>query len=209
MRRCIEADLLESQAGLDHCPVKAAAEVWRSCREQLRRVVDNKGLTAHSHRVFFDQYAPLVNRLVAGPQKERHQELLALEAAGVVMWVHGSQVMHNAHTGQISIVDKESRPTALDAVVAAHVTRPDETTLPTIIRQLKLSGLIHSLNGRGQGISVDGEGKAQPNLWITGPIAEGATYYNHYVPSSGSYSRAFVDADRIAREMVGICVSVL
>lgn len=208
MRSFIEADLLESQAGLDHCPIKAAAEVWRSCREQLRRLVDNNGLTAHTHRVFFDEYAPLVNRLVAGPQKERHRELLALEQAGVLEWVHGSKVMHSPHSGQTSIVDREGSPTVLDAIVTAHVTRPDEHALPRIIRQLKASGIIHSLNGEDQGVSVDREGKAQPNLWITGPIVEGATYYNHYVPSSGSYSRAFVDADRIAREMLGICVSV-
>jgi hypothetical protein len=105
-------------------------------------------------------------------------------------------------------VGSEGGHTVLDAIVAAHVTGPDEPALPAIIRQLKASGIIHSLNGEGQGVSVDGEGKAQPNLWITGPIVEGATYYNHYVPSSGSYSRAFVDADRIAREMLGLCVSV-
>ncbi|MFJ3521417.1 FAD/NAD(P)-binding protein [Pseudomonas sp. NPDC090203] len=208
MRSFIEADLLQSQTGLDRCPIKAAAEVWRSCREQLRRVVDNKGLSANSHRVFFEEYAPLVNRLVAGPQKERHQELLALEEAGILRWVHGSKVMHNAHTGQTSIVDSEGSHTVLDAIVVAHVTGPDAPALPGIIRQLKASGIIHSQNGEGQGVSVDGEGRAQPNLWITGPIVEGATYYNHYVPSSGSYSRAFVDADRIAREMLGLCVSV-
>ena len=208
MRNFIEADLLESQTGLDRCPIKAAAEVWRSCREQLRRVVDNKGLSAHSHRVFFDEYAPLVNRLVAGPQKERHQELLALEAAGVLRWVHGSKVMHNVQTGQISIFDSEGSSTGLDAVVAAHVSTLEKGALPNIIRQLKASGIIHSLNDEGQGVCINGEGKAQPNLWITGPIVEGATYYNHYVPSSGSYSRAFVDADRIAREMLGLCVCV-
>lgn len=208
VRNFIEADLRQSEAGLDHSPIKAAAEVWRSCREQLRRVVDNKGLTAQSHRLFFREYAPLVNRLVAGPQKERHDELLALEAAGLLRWVHGSKVMHNAHSGQNSILDGEGRHTPLEAIVVARATEPDEAALPTIIRQLKASGIIHSLDGEGRGVTVDGEGKAQPNLWITGPIVEGATYYNHYVPSSGSYSRAFVDADRIAREMLGLSVEV-
>jgi hypothetical protein len=206
IRRFIEADLRESQSGLDHSPIKAAAEVWRSCREQLRRVVDNQGLTPQSHALFFNEYAPLVNRLVAGPQKERHQELLALEAAGVLRWVHGSRVRHEGDA--VSIIDDDGEPARLEAVIAAHVSDNRHEALPKIIRQLKAGGVIHSVDESGSSVFVNSEGKAQPNLWITGPVVEGATYYNHYVPSSGSYSRAFVDADRIAREMLGINVPI-
>ncbi|SEQ89851.1 FAD-NAD(P)-binding [Pseudomonas sp. NFACC02] len=208
VKRFIEDDVKESILDLDHSPIKAAVEVWRSCREQLRRVVDNQGLTRESHRIFFSEYAPLVNRMVAGPQKERHQELLALAEAGVLQWVHGSKVMHNPNTSDVSVTLEGGKVLVLDAVISAHVR--DNRTLasqPRIIRQLRESGIVHSLNGNGEAPYVDGHGKAQPNLWITGPIVEGATYYNHYVPSSGSYSRAFVDADRIAREMLGMTVT--
>ncbi|MFK3797561.1 FAD/NAD(P)-binding protein [Pseudomonas sp. NPDC088444] len=205
----IQEDLKESIADLDHSPIKAAAEVWRSCREQLRRVVDNNGLTPESHRVFFDEYAPLVNRMVAGPQKERHQELLALAKAGIVYWVHGSKVMHNSRTGETSIQQSDTEIISLETVICAHVSDSRRSDAqPEIIRQLRESGIIHSLNAEGEGVRVNSEGKAQPNLWITGPMVEGSTYYNHYVPSSGSYSRAFVDADRIAREMLGVVVTV-
>lgn len=201
----IETDVKESILDLDHSPIKAAVEVWRSCREQLRRVVDNRGLTPESHRLFFNEYAPLVNRMVAGPQKERHQELLALAQAGVLQWVHGSNVTHSASTSDVSVTLDDGQVLVLDALICAHVS--DNRALasqPRIIRQLRESGIIHSVDGIGEAPHVDSHGKAQPNLWITGPIVEGATYYNHYVPSSGSYSRAFVDADRIAREMLGV-----
>jgi len=209
VREFIEEDLRESISGLDHSPVKAAVEVWRSCREQLRRVVDNHGLTAESHKVFFGEYAPLVNRLVAGPQKERHQELLALADAGVLQWVHASKVMHSEVSGAVSVVQAHGPIVTMNFLICAHGSDGlKAATQPAVIRQLRESGIIHSLNEAGEGIYVDGQGKAQPNLWITGPIVEGATYYNHYVPSSGSYSRAFVDADRIAREMLGMKVNV-
>jgi len=208
VREFIEEDLRESISGLDHSPVKAAVEVWRSCREQLRRVVDNNGLTPESHRIFFNEYAPLVNRMVAGPQKERHQELLALVDAGIVQWLHYSKVIHNPETGDVSIQHSDGSPIPLNALVCAHVSDSRRIeSQPKIILQLRNSGVLHSLNDQGEGIHVDSHGKAQPNLWITGPIVEGATYYNHYVPSSGSYSRAFVDADRIAREMLGLAVT--
>ncbi len=212
MRAFIERDIAQSCLGLDASPIKAAIEVWRSCREQLRRVVDNRGLTTDSSRVFFEDYAPHVNRMVAGPQKERHQELLALADAGIVHWVHHCQVIHSADGAPDKLVfmdNQATRSSPLQGVIKAHVSNAcDLSSLPSIIRSLKSNGIIHSLNENGEGMLVDSEGKAQPNLWITGPLVEGSTYYNHYVPSSGSYSRAFVDADRIAREMLGLNVEV-
>lgn len=203
VKAIIENDLKHSLLDLDHSPIKAAVEVWRSCREQLRRVVDNQGLTPESHRIFFNDYAPLINRMVAGPQKERHQELLALAEAGVLQWVHGSNVRRSSTTSDITIA-LDGEVLVLDALISAHVANNSVlASQPRIIRQLRESGIIHSVTGCGEAPYVDSHGQAQPNLWITGPIVEGATYYNHYVPSSGSYSRAFVDADRIAREMLG------
>lgn len=212
MRAFIARDIEQSLLGLDSSPIKAAIEVWRSCREQLRRVVDNRGLTTDSNRIFFEAYAPHVNRMVAGPQKERHQELLALADAGIVHWVHHSQVIHRADGAPTKLVLMNHHAACLNPlqrVIKAHVSNAcNMSSLPAIIRSLKKNGIIHSLNDDGEGVLVDSEGRAQPNLWITGPLVEGSTYYNHYVPSSGSYSRAFVDADRIAREMLGLNVEV-
>ncbi|UZJ60499.1 FAD/NAD(P)-binding protein [Pseudomonas sp. KU26590] len=209
MRAFIERDTAQSLLGLDSSPIKAAIEVWRSCREQLRRVVDNRGLTTYSGRVFFGEYAPHVNRMVAGPQKERHQELLALADAGIVHWVHHTQVIHSTEGAPTEVALARELAVPLQRVIKAHFSNAREiASLPKIIRTLKRSGVIHSLTENGEGVLVTSEGKAQPNLWITGPLVEGSTYYNHYVPSSGSYARAFVDADRIAREMLGLNVEV-
>jgi hypothetical protein len=209
IREFIERDLAQSSLGLDASPIKAAIEVWRSCREQLRRAVDNQGLTPEARRVFFGIYAPHVNRMVAGPQKERHQELLALADAGIVHWVRHSEVIHSTTGSPTTIRSYGDLEVPLRDVIKAHLPNAyGISSLPELVRALKASGVIPSLNEHGEGVLVNSEGKAQPNLWITGPLVEGSTYYNHYVPSAGSYSRAFVDADRIAREMLGLNVEV-
>lgn len=212
VREVIERDLLESRAGIDGSPLKAAAEVWRNCREQLRRLVDDQGLTPASHAAFFADYAPLVNRLVAGPQKERHEELLALADAGVLCWLHASQVQRRASDAWLIEGLAEEGVVTVDALVRARVVDNRQADAqPAVIRSLRDAGMLQGLDGDGHGVRVDGEGRAlnergyaQPGLWLTGPIVEGATYYNHYVPSGGGYSRAFADANRIARGMLGL-----
>jgi uncharacterized NAD(P)/FAD-binding protein YdhS len=48
---------------------------------------------------------------------------------------------------------------------------------------------------------VDANGRADRRLWVIGPLCEGATFYNHLVPSPGGYNRAFVDAHRCVAEL--------
>ncbi|WP_256079603.1 FAD/NAD(P)-binding protein, partial [Massilia sp. YIM B04103] len=212
MRAFIEQDLRDSTCGLAASPVKAAAEVWRDCREQLRRVIDDRGLTPASQRLFFQSYAPLVNQLVAGPQKERHEELLALLAAGVLRLARVRRVERRG-AGATLWLDEEAQPLAMDYLVAARIPdnrHPEQQ--PEAVASLRRAQLLQCLDGSGFGVRTDGQGRAidaqgrsADNLWVLGPLAEGSTYYNHYVPSSGAYSRAFMDAQRIAQAVLAAC----
>ncbi|MGI5341223.1 hypothetical protein ACQEVS_29390 [Streptomyces sp. CA-181903] len=47
---------------------------------------------------------------------------------------------------------------------------------------------------------VGADGTSDRRLWLIGPLCEGATFYNHLIPTPG-YSRAFVDAHRCVTEM--------
>ncbi len=42
---------------------------------------------------------------------------------------------------------------------------------------------------------LDRAGRPQPRLWVLGPLTEGARYFNHYLPSPKSRSKAFAEAD--------------
>ena len=48
---------------------------------------------------------------------------------------------------------------------------------------------------------IDIDGRPDRRIWVLGPLCEGATFYNHLVPSPGGFSRPVHDAHR--------CVSAL
>lgn len=196
----LRADLAASRQGLDESPLKAALEVWRDLRDGLRAVVDGRALTPSSRRRFFRDTVPMINRLVAGPQWERIAEFLCLIEEGVAEIV----------------TEGDARPAGSAApdggrvrVIRAHVpmsgtTRRDAPLLWNLARK----GLVASMQAEAEidGVAVTPEGRVltpdgtvSGGLWAFGPPVEGATYYNHYVPSPGGFSRAYYDAHRAVR----------
>ena len=79
----IETDLDEALAE-GGSPVKAAQEVLRILRDQLRSVIEFGGLSLESYIDFQSNVRGRINRLEAGPPPLRSQQLLALLDAGVV-----------------------------------------------------------------------------------------------------------------------------
>jgi hypothetical protein len=79
----IEDDLTEALRP-GGSPVKAAQEVLRILRDQLRSVIEFGGLTLESYVDFQSNVRGRINRLEAGPPPMRSQQLLALLDAGVV-----------------------------------------------------------------------------------------------------------------------------
>ena len=79
----VETDLDEALA-VGGSPVKAAQEVLRILRDQLRSVIEFGGLSLESYIDFQSNVRGRINRLEAGPPPLRSQQLLALLDAGVV-----------------------------------------------------------------------------------------------------------------------------
>lgn len=217
VRAFIADDLAESQRGVAASPLKSALEVWRDLRDVLRDAVNHMGLQPDSRLRFYSLYAPLINRTVAGPQLERHEELLALIDAGRVRIAPGRLIAAGpAQQSGISLTFSEQpqTPVNLDWRVRAHV--PSSGLLATdsrILKALHEHALIRPISPRPghDGIDVDSHGhpldlfgRSLSNLWLAGPAVEGGTYYNHYVPSSGAWSRALSDAHRMAGACLGL-----
>lgn len=188
----LEADLHESRLGRGESAIKAAIEVWRDLRDRLRQAVDFDGLTDASHRQFYGRWHKAINRLVAGPQKERHADLLALCDAGLLTFLK---------PGSRPAIDHFKRVAGY--VQSSGVVNSDCAP----VRDLARLGLIRPRTDVPgiDGIDVDAAchpkssaGEPVRNLWVLGPLAEGSCYYNHYVTSAGAPSRLFMDAHRAA-----------
>ncbi|MGW7360577.1 FAD/NAD(P)-binding protein [Streptomyces sp. NPDC054802] len=204
-------DLAEARAGLGVSPLKEALEVLRDHRDVLRAAVDAPGLDDESLAHFFRAVAPLVNRLVIGPQLDRSAELLSLIEAGVVRIGPGPapKVVPPAGNGPWRLESTLlERPAAeeVDHVVHAHVTEPVAERVPgSLLRRLVDSGRVRTrtagevplpgLEVDRHGRSVGRTGRTEPRLFFLGPHTEGSSYYNHYVPSPGAPSRALLDAE--------------
>lgn len=85
LRGRLDDDVRLARQGNVGGPVKAALDVLRDLRNELRLAVDHAGLTAASHRDDLDHwYTPLNAYLSIGPPASRIEEMAALMDAGVL-----------------------------------------------------------------------------------------------------------------------------
>ncbi|MET9445076.1 FAD/NAD(P)-binding protein [Streptomyces sp. NPDC006610] len=85
LRAHLDDDVRLARQGNVSGPVKAALDVLRDLRNEIRLAVDHSGLTAASHRRDLDRwYTPLNAYLSIGPPASRIEEMAALIDAGVL-----------------------------------------------------------------------------------------------------------------------------
>ncbi|MFF5096297.1 MULTISPECIES: FAD/NAD(P)-binding protein [Actinosynnema] len=200
------ADLAEAELGLGASALKEALEVLRDHRESVRAALDPPGLTEESHRQFADEWAALINRTVIGPQKERIRELLHLVEAGVVELAPGpAPRLERDGLGWALVSTALGRPArvAVDRVVRANISwpLPDDPLDPVGAALRSWAEVGPDRSARllldRDGFATAREGGGRSAVAVFGPPAEGASYYNHYVPSPGAWSRALTDLDRV------------
>lgn len=205
--RWIERDLALSRLGVGQSPVKQALEVWRDYRDLLRQVTDRGGLTDSSTLDFYANWVGLSNRLVGGPQKERHEDLLALIRAGVVTLlapgsepletqgfdrVIGARVAHSGLSAQRRGAARGLLGDLLDQgqIRAAHPYPADGLQTDRLGRPVRRDGSIHE------------------RLWVLGPMVEGCTFYNHYIATPDPGCRAPTEARLAARSCLDALVGM-
>jgi uncharacterized NAD(P)/FAD-binding protein YdhS len=213
----VEDDLDEALT-VGGSPVKAAQEVLRILRDQLRSVIEFGGLTLESYIDFQSNVRGRINRLEAGPPPMRSQQLLALVDAGVVHAPFGPNPDVSATAdGRVAVrstqLDRMSAVT-VSGVVRGHLDLPSlARSASPMLKRLYAKGRLTQLSYGNTAVGsvaisedfhpYDAEGRLQPHLSLLGVLTEGVRYFTHYLPSPRSRLRAVLDAQDCVESIIG------
>ena len=182
-------------------------------QDTIRAAVEFGGLTPASHRAFRSRVVPRINQIAVGPPVARGLQLVALIEAGIVRLDLGpGPLLRPDGAGGWRA---ESRafdppfPVRLDAVVRGFLLQGWSLRSDRLFRALRASGRARAaaLNDGAADLAEidispehalrDAAGRDQHRVRVLGVPGEGATYFNHYLPSRGGRARAFHAIERI------------
>ncbi len=213
----IESDLEEAMA-IGGSPVKAALEVLRILRDQLRSVIEFGGLTYESYLDFQTNIRGRINRLEAGPPPLRSQQLLALLDAGVVHIPFGPNPdVVASPDGRVTLRStqlEEEMSVTVNGVVRGHLDLPSlARSSSPLLNRLYANGRLTQMSYGSTPVGsvaitehfhpYDTAGHVQANLSLLGVLTEGARYFTHYLPSPRSRIRAVLDAQECVENVIG------
>ncbi|MEV5338996.1 FAD/NAD(P)-binding protein [Streptomyces sp. NPDC052676] len=212
----LREDAAQAALGNVRGPLKAALDVLRDLRNEIRLIVDHAGLTGASRRDHLDRwYTPLNAFLSIGPPRRRIEELAALIAAGVVEVLGPRLEVRCADGAWLArsplVPGSEVRVTTL---VEARLPEPDlRRTADPLLAGLLDSGQArpHTVDGYETGgldvtprpyFLVDRQGRAHGRRLAFGVPTEGV----HWVTAAGARpgvdSVTLADADAVARAVL-------
>ncbi|MFB7721416.1 FAD/NAD(P)-binding protein [Nocardia sp. NPDC056100] len=219
----LDADVRAARLGNVRGPVKAALDVLRDLRNEVRLVVDHGGIAGSSYRDDLDRwYTPMNAFLSIGPPASRIAELSALIRAGVVR-VIGPGMRLRVDTGR-RLFSAESPQVAGSQVRGRHLIdawmpapdlrRTADPLLRNLLGRKDVSGFsMGSPDGssyRTGGLAlapnthhlVDGEGRIQHRRYAFGVPTESVRWVTAAGPRPGVNSVTLADGDGIAREIL-------
>ena len=212
----LRADAAQAALGNVHGPLKAALDVLRDLRNELRLIVDHGGLSGASRRDHLDRwYTPLNAVLSIGPPRRRIEELAALVEAGVVR-VLGPRLRVSEEDGGWTAhsPDVPGTTVRVKTLIEARLPEPDlRHTADDLLAGLLRSGQCrpHVVEGyETGGLDVtarpyrlmDRQGVAHTRRFAFGVPTEGV----HWVTAAGARpgvdSVTLSDADAVARAVL-------
>lgn len=213
----VETDLNQALM-IGGSPVKAAQEVTRILRDQMRSVIEYGGLSMQSFIDFQSNVRGRINRIEAGPPPLRSQQLLALMDAGTVRVPFGPHAEVTAGDRGTAVIRSTQLALPMEAtvnqVVRGHLDLPSlaRSSSPLLSRLFTKGRLTQFSYGDTTVGSVsisedfhpyDAEGRVQKSLSLLGVLTEGVRYFTHYLPSPRSRLRAVYDAQDTVEAILG------
>ncbi len=214
----LEADVREAQLGTVDGPLKAALDVLRDLRNEIRLVVDHSGISGESYRdALRGWYTPFNAFVSIGPPVSRIEEMIALIEAGVLSVVGPGMTVGCVDGG---FVTRSARVPGVEyrakALVEARLPETDvRTTSDPLIRRLLTRGdcthyRIPQRDGghyetgglavtRSPYHLVDVSGRAHPRRFAFGVPTESVHWVTAAGIRPGVNSVILGDADAVAR----------
>ncbi|WP_407706575.1 FAD/NAD(P)-binding protein [Streptomyces scopuliridis] len=209
----LREDAAQAALGNVAGPVKAALDVLRDLRNEIRQIVDHTGLSGTSRRDHLDRwYTPLNAFLSIGPPRRRIEEMAALIEAGVLD-VIGPRTTVRTWDGMFTAESPDVPGSLIHAttLVEARLPEPDlrRSCDPLLSRLLKTGQCRpHQVGGYETGgldvtrrpyRLIDRRGEAHPRRFALGVPTEGV----HWVTAAGARpgvdSVMLSDSDAVAR----------
>jgi uncharacterized NAD(P)/FAD-binding protein YdhS len=220
----LRRDLAEAQDGNVGSPLKAALDVLRDLRNEIRLLVDHGGLAGRSHARDLDRwYTPLNAYLSIGPPARRIEEMIALIEAGVLD-VLGPDMQVRPDSGASCFVAESAVPGT-----RVPVTGLIEARLPDIDMRRTADPLLRHLRDTGQcrwhsiadpdgtvhetgGLAVterpyhliDATGTAHPRRFVLGVPTESVHWVTAAGIRPGVNSVTLADADAMALTVLSL-----
>ncbi|MFC8662498.1 FAD/NAD(P)-binding protein [Streptomyces sp. NPDC057199] len=212
----LREDAAQAALGNVDGPLKAALDVLRDLRNELRQIVDHGGLGGASRREHLDRwYTPLNAFLSIGPPRRRIEEMTALVEAGVLEVV-GPRLEVRAEDGAwvAHSPDVPGSTVRATTLVEARLPEPDlRRTADELLARLLKTGQCrpHTVDGYETGgldvtqrpyRLIDRQGRVHARRFAIGVPTEGV----HWVTAAGARpgvdSVTLSDADAVARAVL-------
>ncbi|GAA1739837.1 FAD/NAD(P)-binding protein [Luedemannella helvata] len=216
----LRTDVGHARAGNVDGPLKAALDVLRDLRNEIRLAVDHGGLTGDSHRDDLEGwYTPLNGFLSIGPPAVRIEQMIALIEAGVLTltgpgtWIR-LDVTEPAFVTGSTVVPGE--PIRSRVLIEARLPEPDlRRTEDPLLRHLLDTDQAAPYRIGGYetgGLAVtqrpyrvlDGRGRPHPRRFAYGVPTESVHWVTAAGIRPGVDSVTLADSDAIAREVLGL-----
>lgn len=221
----LRADVRAARLGNVSGPLKAALDVLRDLRNEIRLAVDHGGLDGRSHRDDLDRwYTPLNAFLSIGPPAHRVEQMIALMAAGVLHIAGPGTRVTTAPDGFVLESDVPGVRRTARVLIEARLPEPDlRRTADPLLRHLLSAGAcrpfrVEAADGTSYetgGLEVtdrpfhvvDATGRPHPRRFAHGVPTESVHWVTAAGIRPGVDSVTLGDSDAVARALLELGAS--
>ncbi|MFF9626960.1 FAD/NAD(P)-binding protein [Streptomyces griseosporeus] len=225
LRDYLERDVAAARAGNVDGPLKAALDVLRDLRNEIRLAVDHGGLEGNSHRDDLEGwYTPLNAFLSIGPPASRIEEMIALIDAGILeLTGPGTEIRFDPANPSFVAETRTvpGPPIRARALIEARLPEPDlRRTDDPLLRHLLATEQAVPYRVQGEcgvdyetgGLAVserpyhlmDSRGRSHPRRYAFGVPTESVHWVTAAGIRPGVDSVTLGDSDAIARAVLSL-----